>query len=77
MKRLDRQNQARVLAAIDRLVKGEEGLDVTSIKSVQPPQWRIRVGDWRVRFKKRDLEKVIEVLHIRKRDEAYKPRREG
>jgi mRNA-degrading endonuclease RelE of RelBE toxin-antitoxin system len=64
------------LDGIDKLAKGTQGLDIKSIKNLKPPQWRLRVGDWRVRFKKREQERVIEGLHIRWCDEAYKPGRE-
>jgi mRNA-degrading endonuclease RelE of RelBE toxin-antitoxin system len=38
---------------------------------VRPPQWRLRVGDWRIRFRKHLDEEILEILHVRHRSQAY------
>jgi len=70
--RLDTQNQAKVVAAIERFATTAQG-DVTQLKNIKPLQWRLREGDWRVRFTKHPTEKVLEILHIRHRSKAYDP----
>jgi mRNA interferase RelE/StbE len=35
--------------------------------------WRLRVGDWRVRFHRDDSDRVISVLAVRPRGSAYQP----
>ena len=49
LRRLDRQMAQRVIAAAERLATTEQG-DVTRLQGIEPPEWRLRVGDWRVRF---------------------------
>ena len=47
-KRLDRPVQRRVVDALDRLTDDPPAGDV--VKLVNTDEWRLRVGDWRVRF---------------------------
>jgi mRNA-degrading endonuclease RelE of RelBE toxin-antitoxin system len=46
---LDPQVRARIVAAIERFASKGIG-DVLQLEDVHPPEWRLRVGDWRVRF---------------------------
>ena len=69
LKRLDRPNAERIRSAVRRLA--EEGLgDVTRLHGLVPPEWRLRVRDWRVRFAY-DLDaQTIQVLRVRHRGDA-------
>jgi mRNA-degrading endonuclease RelE of RelBE toxin-antitoxin system len=44
--------------------------DVKRLRDIEPPEFRLRVGDYRVRF--RDVDNVIEILSVRHRREAYR-----
>jgi mRNA-degrading endonuclease RelE of RelBE toxin-antitoxin system len=69
MKRLDPQIAARVEAALDRYsASGYGGL--TRLKG-DPPEFRLRVGDWRVRFKLPG-DGAAHVVYVRHRSEVYK-----
>lgn len=46
--KLDRMATERVLAALERLAETGHG-DVTKLTDMQPPEYRLRVGDWRIR----------------------------
>ena len=46
------------------------------LTDIRPPQYRLREGVWRVRFKRHKEQRVLEILHIRHRSQAYSPRRE-
>lgn len=46
---LDPQIRRRIIAAIDRYATDEHG-DVLRLEAVEPPEWRLRIGAWRVRF---------------------------
>lgn len=70
LKRLDKQTQARIGDALRQLAEHEEG-DVTRLTDVRPPEWRLRVGDWRVRFRKHLDEQMLEILHVRHRSQPY------
>jgi len=56
------------VAAIDRLPAG----DVRRLRG-RSPEWRLRVGDWRVRFERDDPKRRINILAVRSRGSAYKP----
>ena len=65
---LDPQIRRRVRSALERLVHGEG--DVRRLTDVNPPLFRLRVGDWRVLF--RHERETIVVLRILPRDKAYR-----
>ncbi len=65
---LDRVVSRRVQAAIERLGQGEG--DVRRLTDVDPPLFRLRVGDWRVLF--RYEQSTIVVARILPRDKAYR-----
>jgi len=66
---IDRENAMRILFAISRFASSGEG-DVKRLQDVNPPELRLRVGDYRVRFY--DSEEAILVLAVKHRREAYR-----
>jgi mRNA-degrading endonuclease RelE of RelBE toxin-antitoxin system len=58
-----------VLAAIDRLVARDPSLDVRRLTG--SPEYRIRVGDWRVRFALDTEAHLIVVQRVLPRGRAY------
>ncbi|MEO8378590.1 MAG: type II toxin-antitoxin system RelE/ParE family toxin [Acidobacteriota bacterium] len=58
----------RVDAAIRKLVMGAG--DVRRLTDVEPPVYRLRVGDWRVLFRFHD--ESILILPVLPRDKAYR-----
>lgn len=69
-KRLDRPVQRRIVSALDRLTGDPPAGDV--VKLADADEWRLRVGDWRVRFE-RDIETgVIYVTRVLPRGRAYR-----
>jgi len=67
LKRLSRTDRERISAAIDRLPAG----DTRRLRG-QPAGWRLRVGDWRVRFERDDVARRIHILAVRARGSANK-----
>lgn len=67
-KRLPREQLIRIFAAIENLSEGLKG-DVKRLTNYSP-EYRLRVGDYRVLFEIED-EKII-IYRIRHRKEAYK-----
>ncbi len=61
----------RAVAAVDRLAATERG-DVTRLHGVEPPEWRLRVGDWRVRFQYDYDSHTMRVLRVLPRGRAYR-----
>ncbi|MDQ6675001.1 MAG: type II toxin-antitoxin system RelE/ParE family toxin [Chloroflexota bacterium] len=71
LRRLDRQLEERVRVAVRRLAETEQG-DVTRLQGEDPPQWRLRVGDWRVRFRFDPATSTIFVQRVLPRGRAYR-----
>lgn len=68
LKRLPRPERERLLGAIADLPGG----DVRPLQGL-PGEWRLRVGDWRVRFRRDDDRRLIDVVLVAARGGAYKP----
>ena len=68
--RLDRAEQHRVRQAVEAFASESKG-DVLRLQNVTPPEYRLRVGKWRVRFWFDHDRRAIHILHVLRRDEAY------
>lgn len=68
--RLDLQDRERVVAAMTRLAETRTG-DVLKLAATSPPEYRLRVGGWRVRFAWDQAEGVVIVLNVFKRGQGY------
>lgn len=71
LRRLDRPEQRRVIAAVERFAETGHG-DVVRLTGMNPPQHRLRVGPWRVRLTVDPTGRVLHVLHVLPRDKAYR-----
>ncbi|MGI8944913.1 MAG: type II toxin-antitoxin system RelE family toxin [Thermoleophilaceae bacterium] len=71
LRRLDPQVERRVRAALRRLHADPRAGDVRKLTGPSG-QWRLRVGDWRVRFTRDESKKVISVLRVLPRGGAYR-----
>lgn len=70
LRRLAPNVAARILDAISRFAETEVG-DVVRLHG-SPIEYRLRVGDWRVRFRIGDENDVIEIIRILPRGRAYR-----
>jgi len=70
LQKLDRERARRIRDAVVRLVESGYG-DLAKLTDVTPPEWRLSVGDQRVFFRYDNASKGIQVLRIRRRDQAY------
>jgi mRNA interferase RelE/StbE len=70
LRRLDRPVAVRIVEALERLATTGQG-DVQRLRGTTD-EWRLRVGDWRVRFRYDTAADTIEVLHIHPRGGAYR-----
>ena len=71
MRRLDRPVRQRIFDALDNYVDEHRG----SIRKLtgREDEWRLRVGDWRVRFEFDRANHIVVVLRVLPRGEAYRP----
>ncbi len=69
IKRLDTQTRRRVLAAVGQLAAHDAVPAARKLKGL--PEWRLRVGDWRVRYIRDRSARVIYVTHVLPRGRAY------
>lgn len=70
LRRLVPQVRARVIAALERLAANDPSIEERKLKGLG--EWRIRVGDWRVRFTRDDDTRTIHVTHVLPRGRAYR-----
>jgi mRNA interferase RelE/StbE len=69
MAALDKGIARRVKQAVERFAETGAG-SVKKLQGIDPPEYRLRVGDWRVRF---ELDgETIRILRVRNRREAYR-----
>lgn len=69
--RLDPPVKLRVVEALERYATSGYG-DVVRLQGVEPPQHRLRVGEWRVRFTVDRKARVLYVLSVQPRGRAYR-----
>jgi len=62
----------RVFDALDKLVANYPQGDVVRLQGISPPEFRLRVGDWRVRFRPETHERIVHVLRVLPRGKAYR-----
>jgi mRNA interferase RelE/StbE len=70
LRHTDPQVRRRVLDALDRLVGDPPAGDV--VKLAGREEWRLRVGDWRVRMRFDALQRTVIVLRVLPRGRAYR-----
>ncbi len=71
LRRLDRQVCRRVIAALDGLNAQPPRGDITRLAGAQR-EWRMRVGDWRVRFTREQATHTVYVPRVLPRGRAYR-----
>ena len=64
---MSKSDQERIRAAIDRLPEG----DVRQLQGLRD-QRRLRVGDWRIRFNIDREQRLLTIVAIKPRGDAYK-----
>lgn len=69
MAALDKALARRVKNSVERFAETGGG-NVKKLQGIDPPEYRLRVGDWRVRFEQ--YKETMRVLRVRHRREAYR-----
>ena len=69
VRRLDRETAMRILEGLSRFLFTEEG-DVKLLKDSDPREYRLRVGDYRIRF--HDVGDTLQILAVKHRREAHR-----
>lgn len=66
---IDQQTAMRILHGLARFTQTEEG-DVKRLQDIEPPEFRLRIGAYRLRFY--DRGDNIEILAVKHRSQAYR-----
>jgi mRNA-degrading endonuclease RelE of RelBE toxin-antitoxin system len=69
MTALDKGIRRRIKTAVERFAETGAG-NVKKLKGIDPPEYRLRVGDYRARFERE--EEIMRILRVRNRREAYR-----
>lgn len=67
---LDRNTRLRITAAIDRLLRTGTG-NIKKLQGIDPPEYRLRHGEWRIRFCRPDADSV-RINRVQNRKDAYR-----
>jgi mRNA-degrading endonuclease RelE of RelBE toxin-antitoxin system len=67
---IDRETALRLLKALARFLETDAG-NVKQLEGYDPPQFRLRIGDWRYVFRKSGAD-AIEILRVRHRRDVYR-----
>ena len=66
---IDRDTALDLLERLARFLETDEG-DVKRLQDIDPPEFRLRLGDYRLRYY--DHVDSIEILRVRHRKDAYR-----
>jgi mRNA-degrading endonuclease RelE of RelBE toxin-antitoxin system len=69
MSALDKTAARRIQTGVERFAETGSG-NIKRLQGSEPPEYRLLVGDWRVRFHR--TEKIIRILRVLHRREAYR-----
>jgi mRNA-degrading endonuclease RelE of RelBE toxin-antitoxin system len=69
MAALDKGIARRIQRSVERFAARETG-NVKCLQGIDPPEYRLRIGDWRVRFVL-DADTIV-VLRVLNRKDAYR-----
>jgi mRNA-degrading endonuclease RelE of RelBE toxin-antitoxin system len=70
LERVDDLMRQRIVSAIELMATSGAG-DIRRLADVKPPEFRLRVGQWRVRFTYGEAQTVV-ILRVLPRDKAYR-----
>lgn len=71
LQNLDPQVARRILKAIEALVANPRPSGVVKLEGASD-LWRIRVGEWRVVYRISDRDRLVDVIAVRHRRDAYR-----
>jgi len=69
LRAIDPPTALRILRSLARYLDTGEG-DVKRLKGIEPPEFRLRVGDYRVRFY--DHGHLVRITAVKHRSDAYR-----
>jgi mRNA-degrading endonuclease RelE of RelBE toxin-antitoxin system len=69
LRAIDQPNALRILRSLARYLETGEG-DVKRLQNIEPPEFRLRVGDYRIRF--HEYGQVMRITAVKHRSEAYR-----
>ena len=69
LRAIDQPTALRILHALAKLIDTGEG-DVKRLQDIEPPEFRLRVGDYRLRF--HDIGHTLHVTAVKHRREVYR-----
>jgi mRNA interferase RelE/StbE len=71
LERIEKSDGTRIVEAITQHATTGRG-DVKKLAAIRPSRYRLRVGGWRVLFEREEASKLIRVLRVLPREDAYR-----
>jgi mRNA interferase RelE/StbE len=69
LRAIDQPTALRILHALARYLETGEG-DLKRLQNIEPPEFRLRIGDYRLRF--HEQSDLIRITAVKHRREAYR-----
>lgn len=67
---LDRATRLRITVGLQRLIQTNSG-DIKKLQGIEPPEYRLRLGDFRVRFSYPDSG-TVRINRVQNRKDSYR-----
>ena len=71
LERVDERIRRRIVDALERLTTDPPKGDIRKLGGTED-EYRLRVGDWRVRFRRDAASRTVVILMVRQRNGAYR-----
>ncbi len=69
LRAIDQPTALRILHSLARYLETGEG-DVKRLQGIEPPEFRLRIGDYRIRF--HDHGQLLRITAVKHRSDAYR-----
>ena len=69
LRAIDQPTALRILHSLARYLETGEG-DVKRLQGIEPPEFRLRIGDYRIRF--HDHGHLLRITAVKHRSDAYR-----
>lgn len=71
IKKLNEPDKSRIWETLEKLIKQPQQADIKKLKG-KAGEYRLRVGEWRIRFRADSINKVYLITHVQHRRDVYK-----
>ncbi len=71
MKKVNEPDKSRIWETLEKLIEQPQQADIKKLKG-KAGEYRLRVGEWRIRFRADSNNRVYLIIHVQHRRDVYK-----